>query len=158
MYPASQITNFGVPYDYASVMHYSAYAFSRNGGKTIEPKVSQLLYLFGVNLWVLRQHSSFFLKAIRLIKIQNNKQRQEVKQQPLSADTWVNSQVSLSSNYGDWVAVGQICLSTSVICCQYQSTNAQHSFTYLSPTTNNLRNWQRHQMTQLNKMNLVVWF
>ncbi|PSN30375.1 hypothetical protein C0J52_25315 [Blattella germanica] len=37
-YSASQITSFGVPYDYTSVMHYSAYAFSKNGEMTIEPK------------------------------------------------------------------------------------------------------------------------
>jgi len=35
-YSASQITPFGEPYDYQSVMHYGAYAFSKNGQKTIE--------------------------------------------------------------------------------------------------------------------------
>jgi hypothetical protein len=39
-YDASTITSFGVEYDYNSVMHYSAYAFSANGEITIEPKVS----------------------------------------------------------------------------------------------------------------------
>jgi Astacin (Peptidase family M12A) len=34
-YPDTRISNFGVPYDYESVMHYSAYAFSINGEKTI---------------------------------------------------------------------------------------------------------------------------
>ncbi|KDR19395.1 zinc metalloproteinase nas-13-like isoform X2 [Zootermopsis nevadensis] len=37
-YNASSITNFGVEYDYDSVLHYSAYSFSKNGEKTIEPK------------------------------------------------------------------------------------------------------------------------
>jgi len=34
-YSASQITAFGEPYDYQSVMHYGAYDFSKNGQKTI---------------------------------------------------------------------------------------------------------------------------
>ncbi|MBD4895290.1 hypothetical protein GUF81_06200, partial [Xanthomonas citri pv. citri] len=34
-YDATYITQFGYTYDYGSVMHYSAYAFSSNGEKTI---------------------------------------------------------------------------------------------------------------------------
>jgi hypothetical protein len=40
-YNASDITSFGVPYDYGSIMHYGEYAFTKNGEKTIQPKVSQ---------------------------------------------------------------------------------------------------------------------
>lgn len=39
-YNESIVTNFDVPYDYESVMHYSAKAFSKNGNITIEPIVS----------------------------------------------------------------------------------------------------------------------
>lgn len=36
-YDSSQVTDFGLPYDYQSVMHYSRKAFSKNGKDTIEP-------------------------------------------------------------------------------------------------------------------------
>lgn len=39
-YNNSAVNNFGVGYDYDSVMHYSSKAFSKNGKKTIEPIVS----------------------------------------------------------------------------------------------------------------------
>lgn len=38
-YNNSAVNDFEVGYDYDSVMHYSATAFSKNGKKTIEPMV-----------------------------------------------------------------------------------------------------------------------
>lgn len=37
-YTKEQVTNFGIGYDYGSVLHYSAFAFSKNGEKTILAK------------------------------------------------------------------------------------------------------------------------
>jgi len=149
--PASLVTSFGVPYDYGSIMHYSAYAFSSNGQRTIQPRVSKLSIYFGINLSVLRQDLWFFIKTIRITRTQNNEIRQVVRHQPVSAKARVRSLVSLSGVYGGCVAVGQICLSTSIICWQCQSTNVPQSFTYLSPKPNNLRKWHHHQMTHSNK-------
>ncbi|EAT33222.1 AAEL014515-PA [Aedes aegypti] len=39
-YGTDKITDFGMGYDYGSIMHYSATAFSKNGQRTISPKVS----------------------------------------------------------------------------------------------------------------------
>lgn len=41
LFSPGRISNFGVPYDLGSVMHYSAFGFSRNGLPTIVPHVSQ---------------------------------------------------------------------------------------------------------------------
>jgi hypothetical protein len=81
---------------------------------------------------------------IRLIETQNNKEREEVRQKPVSAKSWVHYQVGLFGVNGGWVVVGQICMSTAVICCQYQSTDVPQTFTYLSPTPHNIRNWKGH--------------
>jgi len=37
-YSSNQVNNYGVDYDYTSVMHYSQYAFSRNGRPTIQAR------------------------------------------------------------------------------------------------------------------------
>lgn len=39
-YSSSEVTNFGVRYDYASIMHYGPYSFSKNGRPTISAKFS----------------------------------------------------------------------------------------------------------------------
>lgn len=39
-YNSSVVTDFGVKYDYNSIMHYGAYAFTKDGYATIVPHVS----------------------------------------------------------------------------------------------------------------------
>jgi len=46
-YAADRITNFGIDYDPSSVMHYSAYGFSRNGFATIVPHDISLISIMG---------------------------------------------------------------------------------------------------------------
>lgn len=38
-YNSSYVIGYDVPYDYESILHYSAYAFSKNGYATIVPNV-----------------------------------------------------------------------------------------------------------------------
>lgn len=39
VFSPSRVTTFNIPYDQLSIMHYPAYAFSRNGQPTISAKV-----------------------------------------------------------------------------------------------------------------------
>jgi len=95
----------------------------------------------------------FFIEAKRIMIIQNNKERQAVRQHPQCKDLGSFPVVCLVFMVVEWqwdsfVSVFQlpvasitlpmnhshspICLSTSVTCCQYHSTNVPQSFTYLS--------------------------
>ncbi|XP_065090073.1 seminal metalloprotease 1-like [Ochlerotatus camptorhynchus] len=49
-YGTDFITDFGVEYDYGSIMHYSATAFSKNGERTISPKVAAVS--IGQRFWM----------------------------------------------------------------------------------------------------------
>jgi len=40
--PSSEANTNAISYDYGSIMHYTAYAFSRNGGATILPRDSRV--------------------------------------------------------------------------------------------------------------------
>lgn len=42
MYSTDRITNFGFDYDIRSIMHYSAYSFTKNGFATLIPNVSAI--------------------------------------------------------------------------------------------------------------------
>jgi len=81
-------------------MHYGPYAFSRNGQRTIQPRVSQLLYLFLVLTCRFLARFMVSFREIRLIITENNKERQVVRQQYVGEEVWVHSQASLSGDYG----------------------------------------------------------
>lgn len=51
-YNDSVVTDYGVSYDFQSIMHYSEKAFSKNGEKTIVPVSVSLLILFLNNVTV----------------------------------------------------------------------------------------------------------
>jgi len=82
-------------------MHYSAYAFSWNGEKTIDPKVRQIsVYVLLSTCGIQGSNYGSSLKPIDYMKTQNRKERQAVRQQPLCPKAWVHSPVSLSGVYG----------------------------------------------------------
>lgn len=58
-YNATQVTNFEVPYDYDSILHYSAYAFTKDGFATIIPRV-RLVDKYKKGFFVF--HSSILLR------------------------------------------------------------------------------------------------
>lgn len=65
-YNESVVSNFDVPYDYESVMHYSARAFSRNGNITIEPIVRKLKYVHRLSkIYNLRFSFNFSLNTLQ---------------------------------------------------------------------------------------------
>ncbi|XP_014228039.2 zinc metalloproteinase nas-14 [Trichogramma pretiosum] len=59
-YDKASVTDYGVAYDYESVMHYSATAFSKNGKKTIIPKVGNV---------TLGQREGFSAKDVKKINL-----------------------------------------------------------------------------------------
>lgn len=53
-YSNDTVTDFGVPYDYDSVMHYTEKAFSANGNNTIVPLKVRLPSSFRVDKTLFR--------------------------------------------------------------------------------------------------------
>lgn len=51
-YDNRTVTDYGIGYDYKSVMHYSSHAFSSNGEPTITPKVMSARAAFAIFLLI----------------------------------------------------------------------------------------------------------
>lgn len=61
--------NFGIPYDYSSIMHYSSKAFSSNGQDTLVPKVGVLsFYDLNLNSNLSSIFIFFFIRTAKLGK------------------------------------------------------------------------------------------
>lgn len=67
----SKTNDFGVVYDYNSIMHYSSKAFSNNGERTIIPKVSN--YITG-RLYIQKKimQMNTFSKLVYIITMEMN--------------------------------------------------------------------------------------
>jgi hypothetical protein len=64
----SETSTYGLPYTYESVMHYDAYAFTANGGITMQPKDSRFTSIIGTG----QGHENDWEKARRIYDCSKN--------------------------------------------------------------------------------------
>lgn len=68
-YSNSIVTDFNVTYDYESVLHYSAYAFSKNGSPTIIPLVNLQPFAKLISIVLLYNFLHFILNRTAAISM-----------------------------------------------------------------------------------------